>query len=214
MRQYGDKKWDVFLRLTAGAALVGIPFAIWVPESIPLVWLAVVGVPSNSPLGPIIPTGFEPFIMIAAKYYDAFWVTVVATAIYMYMEYVNWHVYGWVLRWDKLEPLKDKRWVKWGMENFAKSPFWITMFFAVTPVPFWIARCLALLNKYPIWPFMLATAIGRFPRLFLYAWLGDLLRIPTPLLVGVAVGTAVILIGYKLVRGQRILENTILDTGN
>lgn len=177
----------------------------------PLVWLAIIGIPANSPLGPVMPTLFEPFVMEVAKYNAPLLVTTVATGVYVYMEFVNWYVYGWILNWDRFNALPEKRWIKWGVSKFARFPFMTILFFAATPVPFWVVRCLAILKKYPLGIFLVATAIGRFPRFYMYAWLGDKLLVPTPILLAVAFGTAIILVTWKLLHGRRMLEDTILD---
>lgn len=207
----GRKSWSIFLWSTAGAALLGIPIVIVFPKSVPLVWLAIIGIPANSPLGPVMPTLFEPFVMEVAKYNAPLLVTTVATGVYVYMEFVNWHVYGWILNWDRFNALPEKRWIKWGVSKFARFPFMTILFFAATPVPFWVVRCLAILKKYPLGIFLVATAIGRFPRFYMYAWLGDKLLVPTPILLAVAFGTAIILVTWKLLHGRRMLEDTILD---
>lgn len=207
----GRKSWSIFLWSTAGAALLGIPIVIVFPKSVPLVWLAIIGIPANSPLGPVMPTLFEPFVMEVAKYNAPLLVTTVATGAYVYMEFVNWYVYGWILNWDRFNALPEKRWIKWGVSKFARFPFMTILFFAATPVPFWVVRCLAILKKYPLGIFLVATAIGRFPRFYMYAWLGDKLLVPTPILLAVAFGTAIILVTWKLLHGRRILEDTILD---
>ena len=168
-------------------------------------------VPANSPLGPVMPTLFEPFVMEVAKYNAPLLVTTVATGVYVYMEFVNWYVYGWILNWDRFNALPEKRWIKWGVSKFARFPFMTILFFAATPVPFWVVRCLAILKKYPLGIFLVATAIGRFPRFYMYAWLGDKLLVPTPILLAVAFGTAIILVTWKLLHGRRMLEDTILD---
>lgn len=207
----GRKSWSIFLWSTAGAALLGIPIVIIFPKSVPLVWLAIIGIPANSPLGPVMPTLFEPFVMEVAKYNAPLLVTTVATGVYVYMEFVNWYVYGWILNWDRFNALPEKRWIKWGVSKFARFPFMTVLFFAATPVPFWVVRCLAILKKYPLGIFLVATAIGRFPRFYMYAWLGDKLLVPTPILLAVAFGTAIILVTWKLLHGRRMLEDTILD---
>lgn len=207
----GRKSWSIFLWSTAGAALLGIPIVIVFPKSVPLVWLAIIGIPANSPLGPVMPTLFEPFVMEVAKYNAPLLVTTVATGVYVYMEFVNWYVYGWILNWDRFNALPEKRWIKWGVSKFARFPFITILLFAATPVPFWVVRCLAILKKYPLGIFLVATAIGRFPRFYMYAWLGDKLLVPTPILLAVAFGTAIILVTWKLLHGRRMLEDTILD---
>ncbi len=83
-RRRGDRRWDLFLRATGFAALFGFPILYLFPGSAPLVWLALVGVPANGPLSPILPTAFDPLIMEIGKYAPAVQVTLVAVGIYMY----------------------------------------------------------------------------------------------------------------------------------
>lgn len=203
----------MLVRATAAVALLGIPTVIAFPRLVPLVWLAVVSIPTNSPLGPILPTAFEPVIMEAAKYERPIWVTLVALACYMYMEYLNWHAYAWVLSWERFAPLRSRPWVRRGVRYFARSPFATVVFFAFTPFPFWVARCLAILHRYSLPRFMWATAVGRFPRLFLYAWIGEKLRVPSVILVAVVLLGAAAVIIPRLARGQRVLADTVLDHG-
>jgi len=204
MRPRGDRRWDMFLWATGAVALLGIPIVLFVPGSVTLVWLAVLSLPSNSPLSPILPTMFEPVIMEAAKWEPVWAVTAVATAGYMYTEYINWHVYAWVLGLERLARLRNRPSVRWCIKLFGYSPFWMIVIAAVTPLPFWPARILAILYRYPLWRFMLATVVGRIPGFLVYAWFGELLNIPTWILVALIVVPAVMLIAYRLGRGQAL----------
>jgi membrane protein YqaA with SNARE-associated domain len=205
VRPRGDRRWDVFLRATAFVGLLGIPTLVLFPDSVPLVWLAVLSLPANSPLSPLLPTFFEPLIIDAAKWSSVWAVTLVACAGYMYMEYLNWHVYAWVLNWDRLADFRARRSVRWGVQLFARSPFWMVVIFAFTPLPFWAGRSLAILHRYPLGRFMLATAVGRVPRWLFYAWFGSRMNIPVWILVGVIVIPAAFVIGGRLLRGQSLL---------
>jgi len=195
----------MFLRAAAAAALLGIPIVLVFPEAVTLVWLGVLSLPANSPLSPILPTAFEPLIMEAAKYERAIPVTVVATLAYMYMEYVNWHVYTWVLSWKRLGGLGRRRSVRWGVKHFARAPFWTVVVFAFTPLPFFVVRALAILCRWPMWRFMVATVVGRAPRVLLYAWFGELAGIPTWMLVAVVLGGTTAAIGGRVIRGEPVL---------
>jgi membrane protein YqaA with SNARE-associated domain len=204
----GDRRWDVFLRATGLVALLGVPVLVLFPNSATLVWLAVLSLPANSPLSPLLPTAFEPLIMEAAKWEPVLSVTLVATAAYMYMEYVNWYVYAWVLGWERLAELRSRPSVRWGIRLFGRSPFWMVVVFAFTPLPFFIARALAILYRYPLPRFLLATLVGRAPRFLIYAWFGDALHVPTWILVTVIFGTAAVVIGSRLIRGVPLLAET------
>ncbi len=187
-RRRGDRRWDLLLRATGLAAASGIALTLILPKAIPLVWLTVVGLAVNSPLSPVFPTFFEPIIVQAGKYAPALWVAVVALGVCVYTEYLNWHVYRWVLGWKNLAPLRDRRWVQASVRGFARWPFVTVTIFAFTPLPFWVARCLAVLHEYPLRRYLWSTAIGRFPRYFAYAWLGAALQIHELLLLAFMVG--------------------------
>jgi hypothetical protein len=60
---------------------------------------------------------------------------------------------------------------------------------------------------------MVATAVGRFPRFFAYAWLGSALSIPTYVIVAVIVLGAVVAIGTRIVKGEAILGDVMIDGG-
>ena len=210
-RPRGDRRWDLFIRGAGLVALIGIPVAYYVPSATPLVWFALLTVPANSPLSPILPTAFEPLIMEAAKHATPFAVTVVGTAVYMLMEYLNYHLYAWVLTRDRFVALREKPWVRRSVRYFSRSPFVTVVVFAFTPLPFWVARILSIYQGYSVPRFMLACALGRFPRIFLYAELGAALAVPSIFLALLAVGTAVVLVAWKWMGGKAVLEDTVLD---
>jgi membrane protein YqaA with SNARE-associated domain len=214
VRPRGDRRWDVFLRASAFVALLGIPVVLLFADSVTYVWLAVLSLPANSPLSPILPTFFEPIIIEAAKWKPAWAVTLVATSGYMYMEYINWHVYAWVLNWDRLAGFRARRSVRWGVRLFSRSPFWMVVIFAFTPLPFWAGRALAILHRYSLRRFMVATAVGRVPRWLLYAWFGGQVRVPTWILLAAIVVPAAIVIGGRLLRGEALLAETAAASGD
>jgi hypothetical protein len=210
-RPRGDRRWDLFLRATGIAALFGFPILYLFPDSVPLVWLALVGIPANGPLSPILPTAFDPLIMEIGKYSPAIQTTLVAVGIYMYTEFINWHIYAWVLNWERMATFRTSRIVRWGTDRFAIAPMTTVIFFAATPLPFWVVRSLAILKEYSIGRFMMATAIGRFPRFFIYAWLGATLSVPTYLIIAVIVLGGMVAVGVKVAKGEAILGDTVFD---
>lgn len=214
LRRRGDGRWDRVLRATGLAALAGIVLLLLVPESVVLVWLSVLALPANSPLSPIVPTAFEPLIMEATKYEGAIAVGLVALAVYMYTEYLNYHLYAFVLNSQRFARLRDRRWVRWGTERFAEAPFATVAIFAFTPLPFWVARCLAILDGYSFRRYLVATAVGRAPRFFAYAWLGSVLQTPGVILLGIALGGAAAVIALRVVRGERVLAEPVLDVAD
>ena len=207
----GDRRWDLFLWGSGALALLGIPVVVAFPTTVPLVWLAVVSLPANSPLGPILPTTFEPLIMEAAKHERALSVSLVALGGYLYTEYLNWHAYAWILDRRVLFTFRQHRYVQRATGYFSRSPFWAVFTFALTPLPFWAARCLAILDGYDLRRFFLATALGRWPRFYLYAWLGAELRIPALFLVAVIVGGSLVVVIPRLMKGRPLLTDPVQE---
>lgn len=213
-KRRGDRRWDLLLWATGAVGLAGIPVVLAFPGLVPLVWFLLLSVPANSPLSPVVPAAFEPLIMEVVKYYPTLWVSLLAVAVYLYTEYLNWHLYAWVLSWERFKPLRGRRWVRWGVERFARSPVATVVIFAFTPLPFWVARALAILHRYPLRRFLLATALGRWPRYLAYAWLGAALEVPTVWLAAVVFGTAAVAAGGRWLRGKRLLTEPVLDPAN
>ena len=203
VRQRGSRVSTLVLRSTGVVALLGIPVTIAFPRLVPLVWLAILSLPASGPLGPIMPAALEPIVMEAAKYEKPIWVTLVALTTYVYMEFLNWHIYRWVLDREVLSRFRDHRRVRAAVRYFARYPFATTAVAAATPFPCWVIRVLAVLHRYPLRPYLIAIAIGRFPRIYLYAWLGGFLRIPTVVLLAVVVGSTAVVLVHRLVTRRR-----------
>jgi uncharacterized membrane protein YdjX (TVP38/TMEM64 family) len=149
--------------------------------------------------------------MELAKYKAPMAVATAAVGVYMYTEYLNWYVYKWVLSWSRLAPLRDNRWVKWGISMFSRLPFTTVVIFAATPLPFWVVRSVAILKPYSVGWFMLATALGRWPRFFAYAWLGEALQLPLVVILGFIVVTCAAAVAIKLARREALLADAVLD---
>lgn len=206
----GDARWDLVIRGTGLVALAGIPCAILRPDWLPAVWFTLVALAVNGPFSPVLPTAFEPLIMEAATWMPILTVTVIATAVSLYAEYLNYHLYAWVLGRRRFAGLGQKGWMQRGVRWFERAPFITTVVFALTPLPFWVARILSIYARGDLRRFMLATAVGRLPHIFVYAWLGSVLRVPAAVLAAVGIGTAVLVIAIRLARGRPVLEEAPL----
>ena len=138
--------------------------------------------------------------------------TLVALSTYVYMEFVNRHIYAWVLNRNELSRLRDHRHVRSAVRFFSRAPFWTVVVVAASPFPCWVVRVLAVLHDYPMRPYLVATGIGRFPRIYLYAWLGAVLRVPTVVLLAVIVGSGILVLLNRLFRRNRRSTATHLAT--
>jgi MoaA/NifB/PqqE/SkfB family radical SAM enzyme/membrane protein YqaA with SNARE-associated domain len=204
-----EGRWTLFVRGTGLVGLIGIPVLLIWPDLGPLVCFGLLAVPANSVAGPLVPISFELLIVEAAKHDTAIAVAAVATAVYMYMEYLNWHLYRWILAFDRFAALRDRRWMQRSVHTFSRFPFLTVMLFAFTPLPFWAVRVVAVLGNYNISRFMLATMIGRAPRFYIYAWAGSLLQVPTILLILAFGAVAVVITMTRSRRGRPIPDEEI-----
>lgn len=212
-RKRGDLRWDVMIRTAGVVALLAIPLVVLVPSSIPLVAFGLISLPVNGPLSPVLLTAWEPMIVQTAVYSPAWAVTLVGLCSYMYMEYINWYIYAWLFSRQRLQGVRRHRWTQWAIRNFGRSPFATVIFFAFAPMPFWVVRIIAILDDYSVGRFMVATTIGRIPRIFFYAWIGATFNVPIVLLILVGAGIPLALIVGRLLRGKRVLpdDDELLD---
>ncbi len=84
---------------------------------------------------------------------------------------------------------------------FMRYPFATIVVTGFTPIPFWPFKLLAFSIHYPLYRYLTALTISRFPRYYLLAWLGAAIGVPTWVLIGVV---ALIFATYA-VRGIPIL---------
>jgi uncharacterized membrane protein YdjX (TVP38/TMEM64 family) len=80
------------------------------------------------------------------------------------------------------------------------APALTTFAFASFPLPFLIARVLVPLSGIALWRYVAAVALGRFARIFVIGTVGELLEIPTPVLVGLLVGGVMLSLCAELAR--------------
>ncbi|MGH7673206.1 MAG: VTT domain-containing protein [Gemmatimonadales bacterium] len=201
VRRRGTPQWDAVIRSTGVLALLAIyPTVRW-PQIAGLVAFGMITIVMNGPISPLFPASYEPVLMLAGRAYLPLAVAAVATAGTLYMEYINYYIYKYAVFHPKLDRARESLWVRKSAELFDWSPFWAVIILAFTPLPYWVARILGPLTHYPIGKYLVATFVGRFPRLWLYAAFGAWLPVSTPvMLAGTLVVTAVFLVAAAVQR--------------
>ena len=195
VRRRGTPQWDAVIRSTAVVALLAIyPVMRW-PEMAGLAAFGMISVVMNGPISPLFPASYEPVLFLAGRTYPPLAVAVVATAATLYMEYINYYIYRYAIFHPKLDRTRESYWVRRSAELFDWNPFWGIVILAFTPLPYWVARVLGPLAKYPIERYMLATLVGRFPRLWLYALFGAWLPVSTSVLL---IGTLTVTVAFLI----------------
>lgn len=129
----------------------------------------------------------EPAIILAGREEGLWWTALVATLATVASALVDFVAFAPLLRKHADRPLLREGTIGWMREHFDKAPFVILAVSGVTPLPAWPFKAIAFVEEYPLGRYLLATAVGRFPRYVLLAWLGLAVQIPTRVLVALFV---------------------------
>jgi membrane protein YqaA with SNARE-associated domain len=147
----------------------------------------------NGPYGALLPVAQEPIVMVFARLYPPTVVAAVATLSATTVEYVNYRLFDAAVHSRVLSGARRSRQMQSVVRWFDWQPFPTVAFCALTPIPFVLARIVAVAAHYPVSRFLAANAIGRFPRFWAYGALGVLIPVSTrDLLIGGTVLTAVL----------------------
>jgi hypothetical protein len=159
------------LRVTIAAGIVAIPTTVLNPDAGALVgfWLFTVWV--NGPISFLFPGGYEPVLLLFGSLYAPASVATVGVVGTVYVEYLNYRLYEHLLEKDAASRLTTASMVVFTVKLFQKAPF-LTIWLCGLLLPYWPIRIVSPLAGYPVPKHLLATFLGRFPRLFLVSSLG------------------------------------------
>ncbi len=131
-----------------------------------------------------IPFPHEPVVLYYGALYPPLTVAVIcglATCISALLDYA---VLGTAFSHRRaVEFKRDSKLYKAAIHYFNLTPFWTMVFAGFAPVPFYPFRVMGIASGYTRWKYVLSTFIGRTPRYYLLAWLGNTYSIPMQLLV-------------------------------
>jgi uncharacterized membrane protein YdjX (TVP38/TMEM64 family) len=199
-RRRGTREWDVVLRATGILALLAIyPATRW-PSVAGLLGFLCLTLFVSGPISVVLPAAFEPMLMVAGRIYPPLVVALVAVAGNLYMDYVNYHLYGAALRHPRLERARSSALVQRLLVLLQQRPFFAVWLCSWSPIPYWVVAALAPMSRYPMKKFLLATFLGRFPRVWFFAALGLVVPVATRTLViyvVAAMAVAVVIAVYR-----------------
>lgn len=182
-RRRGTPQWDAVLRGTGVVALLALyPVTRW-PDIAGLAVFLGITIFVNGPLAPLLPATYEPILMMTGRAYPALLVALVGIAGTLYIEYLNYFLYRAALFHPKLDRARASPLVRKTVALFEKRPFFAVWLCSWSPLPYWAVRFLAPLSGYPVRPYLVATFLGRMPRLWFFAALGSVVPVRTQWLV-------------------------------
>jgi len=164
-----------FVVALAIVALVGIAILAWQPELAGLWLLGVYCIPANS----ILPIPHEPGVLFAAAYYAPLAIAVAATAGSIVASFADYAVVHAALRRPNIAKLRETRLGAWAIAWMRRAPFAIIVATALVPLlPISVIRALAPASGYPLGRYIAAQVVGRMPRFYGLAYLGNAVAIP------------------------------------
>lgn len=202
LRPRGTPVWDGILRATGVLGLVAIGLVLWWPGAAGLVGFLCITIFVNGPLAPLLPATYEPVLMVAGRVYPPLVVALVGIAGTLYVEFLNYHLYRKALEHPRLERVRESRLARATVSLFGRAPFFTVWLCSWSPLPYWAVRFLAPLAGYPVRPYLLATFLGRAPRLWFFAALGLYVSISTHILVGATLTMIALAVTIATVRGR------------
>ncbi len=198
--EVAPKAWDTLLWGSGIVGVLGIAVSALAPAAAELAALFALSLFCNGPYSPVLPATMEPLVMIYGQVYPPLLVAAVATLAAVLAEVVDFRLYEAAFASHRLARARNSRMSRWVVRWFARAPFLATAVSAATPVPFWLARCCAIVSGYPLWRFLIATALGRVPRWWFYAAIGAAFRIGAGWLLGGAAALTLAWIAMALLR--------------
>jgi membrane protein DedA with SNARE-associated domain len=212
LRRRGNAEWDAVLRGTGIVALLALyPAAHW-PWVAGLTGFLCLTLFVSGPISVVVPAMFEPMLMVAGRTYPPLLVAAVAITGNLYMDYINYHVFGAAIHHPRLDKAKNSKIVQRALTLFERSPFLAVWVCSWSPIPYWIVSTLAPLSRYPMRKYLLATLLGRGPRVWFFASLGLVVPVSTQILVtyvACAITAGVIVLVWKQSAATRRARSAI-----
>lgn len=191
-RSRGNRLWDAVVRGTGVLGLLGIGLVLLVPAAGPLVGFGIVTIWITGPLSPFFPVGYEPILMLFGRVYAPLLIAAVSMAVQLYVEFTNYHLHRKVLELDATRRFRESRIVDRLRDLFDRRPFFTVWLCSWSPIPYWVVRILGPLSGYSVKRYLVATVLGRFPKLWFFAALGTFWSVSDRLLLAVVAGSLVV----------------------
>ncbi len=201
-QRYGNVTWDGILRGSGLLALTAIPVVLYSPRIGELVAFLLITLWVNGPLSPFLPTTYEPVLMLFGRVYPPILIGGLGILGTLYVEYLNYHLYQRVLGHSALKGMRRSNVIRGTIKLFQRAPFFTVWLCSWSPLPYWAVRFLSPMTGYPVRRHLVATFLGRFPRLWFFAALGLYWNISTRALVAISVGSIVAAVIIWMLKGR------------
>lgn len=184
--------FGAFLLLLGG---VGVYMMFAKPEVHPLWVIFFYSIPSNCAI-----TFFphEPVLVMYGKSVNLWLLSLAATLGTLAAAFLDYKFFTTVLNLAYSKKYKSHSAYQKAHYWFYKAPFISLVVAGLTPIPFYLFKFMALSSRYPLYKYLLAVAIGRYPRYYLLAWLGFTLQVPNWVILAAFVGMFLLVYHRKI----------------
>ena len=174
----------------SATVMIGIVLFIFIGNIIteklnPLLYFLVYSIPSNMAIS-LFP--HEPVLVFLGATYDPLLLAVLASIGTVIAGLLDYHVFVPLLAHNSLDTIKSTKGYQTSIRWFGYHPFLTIVIAGFTPVPFFIFKFIAFAAQYPLFRYQSALLVGRLPRYYLLALVGELIEIPKWIIVGVFIG--------------------------
>jgi membrane protein YqaA with SNARE-associated domain len=144
----------------------------------------------------------EPVLLYFGKFYHPLTVALVAIPSTLFTEMLNYSAFRYITDLRLFTKLREKKTVQKTVRFFNKAPFLALWISGITPIPFYPMRFLVVLARYPLFKYILAVFLSRFPRFIILAYIGYKIPIPDYLLIALFV-ILIVAANISILRGIR-----------
>ena len=157
-------------------------------------YLFFYSIPSNTAIS-VFP--HEPVLIWYGTIANIWLAALAATGGTMVSGWLDHSVFVPVLNYTKITSYKKSRFYTKMTNIFMRYPFATIVLTGLTPIPFWPFKFLCFSIHYPLWRYLTALALGRFPRYVFLAWVGAKFEVPAWILIA----TVIVIFSVYAIRG-------------
>ena len=157
-------------------------------------YLFFYSIPSNTAIS-VFP--HEPVLIWYGTIANMWLASLAATGGTIVSGWLDHRVFVPVLNYTKITSYKKSRFYTKMTGIFMRYPFATIVLTGLTPIPFWPFKILCFSIHYPLWRYLSALALGRFPRYLFLAWVGAKFEVPAWILIV----TVIVIFSVYAIRG-------------
>lgn len=149
-------------------------------ESDSYIYLGFYSIPANTAIS-LFP--HEPVLIYFGKVGNLWLTAIWATAGTLVAGIMDHLVFVPVLNHENLQGYRKRKYYRKAIHFFLRWPFLTILVAGFTPIPFFPFKFLVFSVGYPMWKYVPALLMARFPRYYLYALAGATFQIPNWILI-------------------------------